>query len=70
MEMRKALDDPIRERTVVGKIRRLKQYTSAARYAAEFKKVAVNLEWEEDGLRDVFWKGLKNSIKDEFYKKE
>ena len=42
--MRKALGDPIRERTAAGEIRRLKQHTSAARYAAEFKKIAVNLE--------------------------
>jgi hypothetical protein len=42
--MRKVLDDPIRERTAAEKIRRLKQHTSAARYAAEFKKVAVDLE--------------------------
>jgi hypothetical protein len=32
----------------------LRQHTSAARYAAEFKKVAVDLEWEEDGLRNTF----------------
>jgi hypothetical protein len=44
IEMRKALGDPIRKRTAAGKIRRLKQYTSAARYVAEFKKVAVDLE--------------------------
>jgi hypothetical protein len=42
--MRKALGDPIRKRIAVGEIRRLKQHTSAARYAAEFKKVAVDLE--------------------------
>jgi hypothetical protein len=42
--MRKALGDPIRERTATGEIKRLKQHTSAARYAAEFKKVAVDLE--------------------------
>jgi hypothetical protein len=42
--MRKALDDPIRKKITTKKIRRLKQHTSAARYAAEFKKVAVDLE--------------------------
>jgi hypothetical protein len=44
IEIRKALGDPIKERTATGKIRRLKQYILAARYAAEFKKVAVDLE--------------------------
>jgi hypothetical protein len=44
IEMRKALGDPIREKTAARKIRRLKQHTSAVRYAAEFKKVAVDLE--------------------------
>jgi hypothetical protein len=44
MEIRKALGNPIRKRIIVGKIRRLRQHTSAARYAAEFKKVAVDLE--------------------------
>jgi hypothetical protein len=42
--MRKILGDPIRKRIITGKIRRLKQYISVARYAAEFKKVAVDLE--------------------------
>jgi hypothetical protein len=42
--MRKILGDFIRKKIVIGKIRRLKQHTSAARYAAEFKKVAVDLE--------------------------
>jgi hypothetical protein len=42
--MLKALGDPIKEKTAAGEIRRLKQHTSAARYAAEFKKVAVDLE--------------------------
>ena len=42
--MRKALGDPIRERTAAGKIRKLKQYILAARYTAKFKKVAVDLE--------------------------
>jgi hypothetical protein len=44
IKIRKALGDPIRKRTAIGKIRRLKQYTLTARYAAEFKKVAVDLE--------------------------
>jgi hypothetical protein len=44
IEIRKALGDPIRERTAAEEIRRLKQYILAARYAAEFKKVAVDLE--------------------------
>jgi hypothetical protein len=42
--MRKALDDSIKKRITAGEIRRLKQDTSAARYAAEFKKVVVDLE--------------------------
>jgi hypothetical protein len=44
IEIRKVLDDFIRKRIATEEIRRLKQYTSAARYAAEFKKVAVDLE--------------------------
>ena len=44
IKIRKALGNPIKKRTAVREIRRLKQYTSAARYAAEFKKVAVDLE--------------------------
>jgi hypothetical protein len=42
--MRKALDDPIKKKIAAGKIRRMKQHTSAARYAAEFKKIVVDLE--------------------------
>jgi hypothetical protein len=44
VEIRKILDDPIRDRIAAGEIRRLKQYILAARYAAKFKKVAVDLE--------------------------
>jgi hypothetical protein len=42
--MRKAHYDFIKKKTAAGEIRRLKQYTLAARYAAEFKKIAVDLE--------------------------
>jgi hypothetical protein len=44
VEIRKALGDPIRKKTVIKKIRRLKQHTSTARYAAEFKKIVVDLK--------------------------
>jgi hypothetical protein len=44
IEIRKALGDSIRKKIVAGEIRRLKQHILAARYAAEFKKVAVDLE--------------------------
>ena len=43
-KIRKALNNSIKKRTAAGEIRRLKQHTLAARYIAEFKKVAVDLE--------------------------
>jgi Retrotransposon gag protein len=69
-ELKAATGDPISERTAAVNIRNLKQKTSAARYAAEFKRIAVNLDWEEEALRDAFWIGLKKSVKDELYKED
>jgi hypothetical protein len=64
-ELTKAFGDPNRTRTAEAQLKHLKQRTSAAAYATEFRRIAVDVEWEDDALRSAFWEGLKDQVKRE-----
>jgi Retrotransposon gag protein/Zinc knuckle len=57
-------------RTAVRQIMKLRQTTSAAAYAAEFQGVASKLDWEDDALGALFYRGLKEGVKDELARME
>ncbi|QLI66325.1 Transposon Tf2-12 polyprotein [Metarhizium brunneum] len=46
----------------------LKQKGSASDYAARFRQLASQLDWEDEPLMSAFYKGLKEEVKDELYR--
>ena len=46
----------------------LQQWESAATYAAEFQRIAFKTEWEDVSLTAQFYRGLKNSVKNDITK--
>ena len=46
----------------------LQQQESAAIYAAEFQRIAFKTEWEDILLTVQFYRGLKNSVKNDIIK--
>ena len=53
------------EHTAERSLQQLKQKGPASRYAADFRRFAAKTEWNKGALRAQFYKGLKDSIKDE-----
>ena len=52
-------------RTVVNKIRRLRQGDCPAfAYAADFRLLACDIPWDEEALMDQFHQDLRNDVKD------
>ena len=56
--------DPHLALTAERKVRALRQITSVAHYTAEFEEHRQYLTWNDDALRDQFYLGLKDRIKD------
>lgn len=57
--------DPDELATAERSIMNLKQKGSAASYATEFKHLATILGWDSSFLGAIFYRGLKDSVKDE-----
>ena len=57
--------DPDLARTSIRKLEGLKQTKSAAAYAAEFHCHAVFTQWNDEALCHLFYKGLKDAVKDD-----
>ena len=57
--------DPNLEASSARAIKALKQTTSAAQYMAEFKRLRQYIKWNESALRDQYYEGLKDTVKDE-----
>jgi Retrotransposon gag protein/Zinc knuckle len=51
-------------------IQTLRQKGSAARYTAEFQQYSVKTKWDDNALKAQFYRGLKDSVKDELIKEE
>ncbi|GAA5868468.1 hypothetical protein JCM5353_006745, partial [Sporobolomyces roseus] len=58
--------DPDKEATEARKLYSLRQTSSAATYAAEFRRLALSTGWNDEALRFHFVQGLRENIKDEF----
>jgi hypothetical protein len=63
-ELLRNLGDPDREKTMSKKLRSLKQTSSAAAYRTEFDNIRQYLDWDEGALKEYFYEGLKESVKD------
>jgi hypothetical protein len=57
--------DPNLEATAERELRRLKQTTSVADYAAKFESHKQYLSWNDVAFRDQFYLNLKDDVKDE-----
>jgi len=57
--------DPDLARTSIRKLEGLKQTKSAAIYAAEFRCHAIFTQWNDEALCHLFYKGLKETVKDD-----
>lgn len=66
-----AFFDPDEKRSASNKINTLHQTRSVAEYAAEFRELVSILGWTEDGqLQTVFYRGLKDHVKDDLVNRE
>ncbi|WPJ60739.1 hypothetical protein SMAC4_13283 [Sordaria macrospora] len=50
------------------KLNELRQTKSAASYSAEFRQLAFRVDWNDEGLKYQFYRGLKSDVKDELIK--
>ncbi|RYP17800.1 hypothetical protein DL767_009942 [Monosporascus sp. MG133] len=70
-KLRANFGNPDEERTVIQKILDLKQKGPASKYAVAFKNLMAKAGWvdeEDDSLIDIFYKGLKDNVKNEIVK--
>ena len=63
-KLKQAFGDTEAERTAVRKIQQLKQTGTVNDYAQSFRGYAVQIEWDDDALKDTFRLGLKKEIKE------
>ena len=64
----KVFGDNDEERKAERELARLKQTKSATAYAATFRQITSNLDWDDEPLMARFYEGLKDDIKDELIK--
>jgi hypothetical protein len=69
-ELKRVFGDPDEEATAEKQILQLRQTGSAAQYASEFMRLATAVDWPDKPLCVHFYHGLKDVIKDEFWKIE
>ncbi|KAK4701803.1 hypothetical protein P7C70_g4420, partial [Phenoliferia sp. Uapishka_3] len=62
--------DPDLKASAARKILLLKQETGVPVYTAEFRRLSVELTWNDETLRVLYYKGLKDSIKDQLSRDE
>jgi hypothetical protein len=58
------------EFTSVTKLRKLRQTTTVPKYVAEFQSIQGNVDWDDTTLKDHFYMGLKDYVKDEIHRME
>jgi hypothetical protein len=64
-EINKLFGDPEFRTSAASSLDRLKQTGSVVDYAAEFRRLATVLNWENEPLTHRFYHGLKDEVKDE-----
>ncbi|RYP29515.1 hypothetical protein DL767_006705 [Monosporascus sp. MG133] len=70
-KLRANFGNPDEKRTAAQKILDLKQKGPASKYAVAFKNLMAKAGWvdeKDDSLIDIFYKGLKDDVKDEIVK--
>jgi hypothetical protein len=64
-ELVKIFGEPDEIRAAEERIERLRQTTSAAVYASALRQESFRVNWGEDALKNKFYRGLKEEVKDE-----
>ena len=64
LKLLRNLGDPDREKNMSKKLRALRQTSSAASYRTEFDNISQYLEWDDGALKEYFYEGLKETVKD------
>jgi hypothetical protein len=68
--LEKAFGDPDMQATAERGLNVLKQTGATSAYAAEFRRLAALTKWDTHALHFQFYKGLKESVKDEIMRDE
>jgi len=69
-ELKKIFGDVDEERVAERQMQQLRQTGSAANYTAEFRRIESKLDWDENALIAQYYRGLKESLKDELARQE
>src|SRR5579871_4577319 len=69
-ELKDVFGDVDEERVAERQMQQLQQTGSAASYTAEFRRIESKLDWDENALIAQYYKGLKESLKDELARQE
>ncbi|OBS15594.1 hypothetical protein FPOA_20713 [Fusarium poae] len=56
------------ERQAAAEILALKQHGSCAAHSAKFRQLAAKTEWDDEALMEIYYRSLKEEVKDELYK--
>ncbi|PNP57198.1 hypothetical protein FNYG_15275 [Fusarium nygamai] len=56
------------ERQAAAELFALKQHKSCAAYSAKFRQLASKTDWDDEALMEMYYRGLKDEVKDELYK--
>lgn len=64
-ELNKVFGDPNEKSTATRQLYALRQRGSATSYLAEFRRFSIVLDWDDAALAAQFYRGLKDTIKDE-----
>ena len=65
LELESCFGETDKQRIAVSKLRNMRQGSCPASvYASEFRRVAVDVEWDDLALRDCFRYGLRDDVKD------
>lgn len=65
-ELRRTFGDPDEERTAERQLYALRQRGSVTNYIADFMRYSVQVRWNDEAKASQFYRGLKDTIKDEF----
>ncbi|KAL9575861.1 hypothetical protein ACKAV7_000024 [Fusarium commune] len=55
------------ERQAAAELLALKQHKSCAAYSAKFRQLVSKTEWDDEALMEIYYRGLKEEVKDELY---
>ena len=55
------------ERQAAAELMMLRQHKSCAVYSARFRQLASKTEWDDEALMEMYYRGLKEEVKDELY---